>query len=322
MKFEDAYYFKILIMNGFCDEYDEWLDEHLKTENPLSDIVLNLSLCGSDTNEIISCLHNYCAGQDFDESRACEKLRFFLKSAYNSNRFSKEETIYYMAHFADAHGDPGDADIQLWDNMFYMDYYYSLAKDGVLSWESFDAAFDSYINNGTPIDSEKIWQNQKTLPEQTKPKLKTVKYLLGILFVAILITVHIFLMYKVSTTAAAIFSICFLTLSAIQKAYYKKRIKTIPNKKIYNPKILSIVKKHIDEWDPIELLAIHCPQDEYDDISMELSKTITENTTIEALATEISDKFIFDFGRPSFDKSYEECKKIAYKIIDEIKAQA
>jgi len=181
MKFEEAYYFKILLINGFCNEYDEWLDKHLKSETPLSDITLNLALCGSDTEKIIHCLHNYCSGQDFDESFVCEKLRLFLKSAYNSNRFSKEETIYYMAHFADAHGDPGDSDIQLWDNMFYMDYYHSLAKDGILSWESFDFAFNSYLNDGTPIDSEKMWDSQKLSPKQTKVKPKTIKYILKIL---------------------------------------------------------------------------------------------------------------------------------------------
>lgn len=32
------------------------------------------------------------------------------------------------------------------------------------------------------------------------------------------------------------------------------------------------VKTVIDEWDPIQLLSTHCPSDEYDEISMELSQ--------------------------------------------------
>lgn len=58
---EDAYYYKILLSMGFDDGYYEWLDGFLTEEDPLSDIVLELSLCGSDVDEIIRLLHNYCA---------------------------------------------------------------------------------------------------------------------------------------------------------------------------------------------------------------------------------------------------------------------
>ena len=53
-------------------------------------------------------------------------------------------------------GDPGDFDINLWGSMYYLDYYYSLAEDGIISWESFDFAFFSYLDNGTPVDSNLI----------------------------------------------------------------------------------------------------------------------------------------------------------------------
>jgi len=40
---EEAYYHKILLMTGFTEGYDAWLDEYLEREDPLSDIVLELS---------------------------------------------------------------------------------------------------------------------------------------------------------------------------------------------------------------------------------------------------------------------------------------
>ena len=162
---EDAYYFKILLTSGFRDGYDEWLDGYLEAENPLSDIVLNLSLCGSDINKTISCLHNYCAEQDFDESIVCEKLRIFLKDAYNSNRLNKEETVAYMYRFAVNHCNTVDFNIDSWGSMFYLDDYHSLAEEGIISWESFDFAFLSYLNEGTPLDSDLIWsKNSRTKP--------------------------------------------------------------------------------------------------------------------------------------------------------------
>ncbi|MBQ5320693.1 MAG: hypothetical protein J6K88_01325 [Oscillospiraceae bacterium] len=164
MKREDAYYFKILLMSGFSDGYDQWLNGYLETEDPLSDIVLELSFCGSDLDKTISCLHNYCMKQSFDENAVCDRLRLFLKEAYHSKRLSKAETISCMYRFANSHGDPGDFDNRLWDDMFYMDYYHSLAKDGIIPWDRFDFAFSSYLDDGITIDSGVIWN----LKKQTK----------------------------------------------------------------------------------------------------------------------------------------------------------
>ena len=37
---EDAYYEKIMLLCGYWDNYDEWLDSYLETEDPISNIVL------------------------------------------------------------------------------------------------------------------------------------------------------------------------------------------------------------------------------------------------------------------------------------------
>ena len=81
----------------------------------------------------------------------------------------------------------------------------------------------------------------------------------------------------------------------------------------------SEIKKVIDEWDPIELLVIHCPNDEYDDISLELAHKITDNFTVEYVAREIYYLFVQAFGTPTFNKTLDECKVAALKIIASIK---
>ena len=78
------------------------------------------------------------------------------------------------------------------------------------------------------------------------------------------------------------------------------------------------VKAVIDEWDPIELLSIHCPSDEYDEISMELSQILICNVDIEFLGKEIYNLFIQAFGTSTFGKSIDECKIIAQKILNQI----
>ena len=75
---------------------------------------------------------------------------------------TKEEISSTMYRLTLIVGDPGDFDIHLWGNMNYLDYYYSLAEDGIISWDNFDFAFFSYLDNGIPVDSNRIWNhNQK-----------------------------------------------------------------------------------------------------------------------------------------------------------------
>ena len=38
MNREDAFYYESLLVIGFSDEYDEWLDSCIESENPLSNI--------------------------------------------------------------------------------------------------------------------------------------------------------------------------------------------------------------------------------------------------------------------------------------------
>lgn len=146
---------------GLFDDYDEWLNTYLESENPLSDITLALSDCGSDKNKIISVLHNYCLEQPFDETAVCDRLRQFFKEAYYLNKMSKDEIISKMNRLALNVDAPENLDMKLWGSMYYLGDYYSLAKDGILTWEGFDSAFFAYLNDGTPLDSATIWKDNK-----------------------------------------------------------------------------------------------------------------------------------------------------------------
>ena len=173
MKREDAFYHKIMLMTGLDDGYDEWLNYYLESENPLSNIVLELACCGSDINKTISALHNFCMEQPFNEAVVCDRMRVYFKDAYYTNRMSKEEISSTMYRLALNVGDPGDFDIHLWGSMYYLDDFHSLAKDGIISWESFDFAFFSYLDNGTPLDSNLIWSKHTVKKPSLVNKIKS-----------------------------------------------------------------------------------------------------------------------------------------------------
>ena len=97
MKLDDAYYHLLLLQSGLDDGYDAWLDGYLEEEDPLSDIVLNLASCGSNTNETISCLNAYCGLKPaVDERVICDRLRNFLKDAYHTGRMTRREVADAM----------------------------------------------------------------------------------------------------------------------------------------------------------------------------------------------------------------------------------
>ena len=150
MIIEEAYYYKLLLSNGFDDGYYEWLDEFLAKEDPLSDIVLELSLCGSDVNETIRLLHNYCAEGEFDDGVVGDKIRLFLRDGYNSGRFTKDEVISLMYNIAMPCIEHEGFETRIWHDMFYMEDYYPMYGN-ILSAKQFDRMFHDFLNHGKPL---------------------------------------------------------------------------------------------------------------------------------------------------------------------------
>jgi hypothetical protein len=159
---EDAYYFMILLNLGIRDEFDKCLDFHLENENPLSEIVMNLALCGSDVNKTITCLVSYSKQAQTDYSEVCNRLRMFLKEGHENGKYTTAETVNMMYRFAIVHGDPGGYDFNRhWQDMFYLEEYYSLAEDGIIPWENFNRAFSGFLYDGTSVDYDAMWKREQ-----------------------------------------------------------------------------------------------------------------------------------------------------------------
>ncbi len=79
----------------------------------------------------------------------------------------------------------------------------------------------------------------------------------------------------------------------------------------------AVIKKTIDEWDPIELLTTHAPADEYDSESRSIFDRAKEMTSasMEVMANIIFEVFIENFGDDVFILGIDECKKVANKIL-------
>ena len=59
LTYEDACFQWHLILAGFTESYDRWLEELLEKQNPLSDTVLSLVDFGSNFKDIVACLYGF-----------------------------------------------------------------------------------------------------------------------------------------------------------------------------------------------------------------------------------------------------------------------
>ena len=147
---EDALYFKLLLQAGFWDSYEEWLNRYLITQEPLSDLTMELSYCVSDAEKTISLLHAYCGDLPVDKDAVCEKLRLFLKDAFGTNRLTAEETTTLLYRFSLGIDTPVNSDSALWWTMYLLD-------DARISMEpsTFRERFTAYLEHGIPFELSK-----------------------------------------------------------------------------------------------------------------------------------------------------------------------
>ncbi|MBO5111176.1 MAG: hypothetical protein J6D21_10745 [Clostridia bacterium] len=150
---EEAYYRQILLMSGFADFYDAWLDSLLIEEDPLSDVVLRLSECGGDQNQIVSALHSYCQSGSVDEWAVHESLRLFLKQAYGAGEMTRAEVASAMYRFSVNHHAVTGHD---WEDMNRLSDYYSLAPHRADGLSCFDAVFLPFLNDDISLE-DKFW---------------------------------------------------------------------------------------------------------------------------------------------------------------------
>ncbi len=154
MTYEEAYYFEILLSLEITDGYDEWLSYHLEKENPISDIVLELSFNTTDISKSISILNNFRCDRkrEIDEKILCEKLRFYLKEKYQSKVLNEKQVVNLMYQMACIIGDPANFNCKIWNSFYYMSDYYSLAENNHIPFEQFKKAFCDYLIDGKDLN--------------------------------------------------------------------------------------------------------------------------------------------------------------------------
>lgn len=149
MPYEYAVYFKLLLLCGYNEDLQQYVDSALEEEDPLSDIILELSMTGQDDKKKLSVLNEYLLqvkDSDIDYDKAVfELVMSFLKKKYIEDVMSMKditELMYRIAVHTDRYFD------EPWSTMYLMwDYYYDAESGWTTDKDDFKRKFDAFIND-------------------------------------------------------------------------------------------------------------------------------------------------------------------------------
>ena len=146
MTIEQAVYFRLLLLCGYGEELGKYLDSALEEQDPLTDIVLELSTCGADEKTILSILNDYIwqvkeTDIDYDKTVFPLVMSFLRKKHQDQILSVKEITdlMYQIARNSDRYTE------EPWLTMYLLSDRYFDMEAGYLDRSVFGCEFQAFL---------------------------------------------------------------------------------------------------------------------------------------------------------------------------------
>ncbi len=144
---EEAYYHKLMLSAGISDDYDKYISDVLEKENPLSDVVLDLSFCTADRNETLAVINDYVAEAEIDYAVVFDLIWQYVHNSWLSGDKTSYEIAKLMYDIAMYLGEDKKHE-RPWSFMLWLDDYFELAELGMrVSKEALNEAFVEFAEN-------------------------------------------------------------------------------------------------------------------------------------------------------------------------------
>ena len=148
MTYEYAVYYKLLLLCGYQDELERYIDDALVDQDPLSNIVLELSATGFDDKKMLSVLNEYLLqvkDSDIDyDGTVFDYVMSFLKRKYAEDAMPMKDITELMYRFAVHTERYWD---EPWSTMYFMGDLFDEAEAGYLDKEDYQRKFEAFIND-------------------------------------------------------------------------------------------------------------------------------------------------------------------------------
>lgn len=146
MTYEQAAYFKLLLLCGYADELQRYIENALAEQDPLSNVILELSTAGSDNKKVLSVLNEYLRHADADVDwvhAVFEMVMEFLKKAHDDMSMKKlTDLMYQLAVHTDQY------DNEPWKTMYHMGILFDEAEAGYIDKADYRKKLESFIKEG------------------------------------------------------------------------------------------------------------------------------------------------------------------------------
>lgn len=161
---EMAEYCRAMLLVGIRDKLDQAFDRALETEEPLSDLILSLSTCISDDEQVLRVLREYTLDHSYDPQTVCSLIREDVRArllAGEMTRAQAAEILYRIVMNLDRfREDP-------WHGLTEAEYDLELFEDGLISGEVFNRCFDAWFFEQKRLDA---WELQRNLANTEEKK--------------------------------------------------------------------------------------------------------------------------------------------------------
>lgn len=159
---EMAEYFRAMLLVGIRDKLDAAFDHALETEEPLSDLILDLSGCISDDEKVLSVLREYTLDHPFDARVVCDLIREDIRGRYLAGEMTRAQAaglLYRIVMALDKFWE------EPWRDLTDGAYDLELLEDGQISVEVFNRCFDAWFFEGRRLNA---WEVQRQLRHDEK----------------------------------------------------------------------------------------------------------------------------------------------------------
>lgn len=147
---EMAEYYRAMLLAGFRDKLDMAFDQALETEEPLSHLILALSTCISDDEQVQSVLREYTLTHAPDDQVVCNLIRDDLRNRLQAGEMSREqvaETLCSIVRSLDKFWE------EPWNELAHGSYDLELYQDGLVCEEVFNRCFDAWFHEGRHLNA-------------------------------------------------------------------------------------------------------------------------------------------------------------------------
>ena len=173
MTYEYAVFYRLLLLCGYKDELQQYIDDALVDQDPLSNIVLELSTTGSDDKKMLSVLNEYLlqvkdSDIDYDVT-VFDYVMSFLKRKYVKDAMPMKditELMYRLALYTERYPD------EPWYSMYLMSDLFNDAEAGYIDKENYQRKFEAFINDRTCLCDYPSIQQKETFIKRLVKKIR------------------------------------------------------------------------------------------------------------------------------------------------------